>query len=302
MLYLSSYYGIQDVNVDDVIKHHGILGQKWGKRNGPPYPLKSSAHSSSEKKAGWRKSLSKDNSIAQSKKIQKPKVSSRSDVAGIGAEAAALLFEAGLTVAYVVAVNHHFNKKMEQDINENVRNNNTDIKKKIKGKHTEAQDQAAINPDFNLGKLENSMNCTMCTTAYELRRRGYDVEANVTTKGRRTKDTMSWFNLSKADVHSSNSYDAIKKELLAQPEGSRGNFMSGVGPFDSRHSMVWERKGNDVVIRDCQSNTVYDSIDTSIVNKRSRQKYEFYRSDNAEINWETVKDAVVERKERGKIK
>ena len=19
--------------------HHGILGQKWGKRNGPPYPL-----------------------------------------------------------------------------------------------------------------------------------------------------------------------------------------------------------------------------------------------------------------------
>ncbi len=37
--------------------HHGILGQKWGSRNGPPYPLGSSDHSSSEKKAGWRKSL-----------------------------------------------------------------------------------------------------------------------------------------------------------------------------------------------------------------------------------------------------
>ena len=26
-------------NIDDIIEHHGILGQKWGKQNGPPYPL-----------------------------------------------------------------------------------------------------------------------------------------------------------------------------------------------------------------------------------------------------------------------
>ena len=31
--------------------HHGILGQKWGKRNGPPYPLKEGQKSSVEKKA-----------------------------------------------------------------------------------------------------------------------------------------------------------------------------------------------------------------------------------------------------------
>ena len=37
--------------------HHGILGQKWGKRNGPLYPLGASDHSVSEKKAGWRKTL-----------------------------------------------------------------------------------------------------------------------------------------------------------------------------------------------------------------------------------------------------
>jgi len=39
--------------------HHGILGMKWGKRNGPPYPLSPSAHSMTEKKAGWRESLDK---------------------------------------------------------------------------------------------------------------------------------------------------------------------------------------------------------------------------------------------------
>lgn len=37
--------------------HHGILGQRWGKRNGPPYPLDAEDHSASEKKAGWRKSV-----------------------------------------------------------------------------------------------------------------------------------------------------------------------------------------------------------------------------------------------------
>lgn len=39
------------------LAHHGILGQKWGHRNGPPYPLGDSDHSAAEKKAGWRKSL-----------------------------------------------------------------------------------------------------------------------------------------------------------------------------------------------------------------------------------------------------
>ena len=30
--------------------HHGILGMKWGKRNGPPYPLHESDKSAAEKK------------------------------------------------------------------------------------------------------------------------------------------------------------------------------------------------------------------------------------------------------------
>lgn len=33
------------------LEHHQILGAKWGKKNGPPYPLGSGDHSSAEKKA-----------------------------------------------------------------------------------------------------------------------------------------------------------------------------------------------------------------------------------------------------------
>lgn len=48
------------VKTNGELYHHGVLGQKWGVKNGPPYPLKPSAHSASEKKAGWTKSVSGD--------------------------------------------------------------------------------------------------------------------------------------------------------------------------------------------------------------------------------------------------
>lgn len=38
----------------DELAHFGILGMKWGKRNGPPYPLADKDHSASEKKAEIR--------------------------------------------------------------------------------------------------------------------------------------------------------------------------------------------------------------------------------------------------------
>ena len=56
-----SYYNDNDYR--DYLAHHGILGQKWGKRNGPPYPLGYGDHSASEKRADWEKSVAKSKSI-----------------------------------------------------------------------------------------------------------------------------------------------------------------------------------------------------------------------------------------------
>ena len=36
---------------DESLSHHGIEGQKWGVKNGPPYPLDAGDHSTAEKRA-----------------------------------------------------------------------------------------------------------------------------------------------------------------------------------------------------------------------------------------------------------
>jgi len=55
---------------DHYLAHHGILGQKWGRKNGPPYPLEPKDHSASEKKAGWTTSLKEKHAEKKRKKQQ----------------------------------------------------------------------------------------------------------------------------------------------------------------------------------------------------------------------------------------
>jgi len=52
------------------LQHHGISGQKWGVKNGPPYPIAPKNHSKSEKKANWQYSLNRNtNEKSKLKKI-----------------------------------------------------------------------------------------------------------------------------------------------------------------------------------------------------------------------------------------
>lgn len=56
---MSELYSNNDWRNYEELKHHGILGQKWGVKNGPPYPLDEGDHSAAEKKAGWKESIGK---------------------------------------------------------------------------------------------------------------------------------------------------------------------------------------------------------------------------------------------------
>ncbi len=63
-------YYIGAIQCTPYLEHHGILGMKWGKQNGPPYPLDAEDHSKAEKKAGWRKSLGASGKETSVKKIK----------------------------------------------------------------------------------------------------------------------------------------------------------------------------------------------------------------------------------------
>lgn len=86
----------------EYLAHHGILGQKWGKKNGPPYPLDASDHSASEKRAGWRKSLDKD-SPAKYNKSGSGKKSDQSEKKGLTDKQKRALKVAGVAFAAALA-------------------------------------------------------------------------------------------------------------------------------------------------------------------------------------------------------
>ena len=82
--------------------HHGILGMKWGKRNGPPYPLDEKDHSASEKKAGWRKSLEEKREAKKAQKQLKKKKALTEEEKNIKKHNL-LTFGAGMIVGGVVS-------------------------------------------------------------------------------------------------------------------------------------------------------------------------------------------------------
>lgn len=45
-------------SIDIFVNHHGVLGQKYGVKNGPPYPLEEGDHSSSEESAAKKAGIS----------------------------------------------------------------------------------------------------------------------------------------------------------------------------------------------------------------------------------------------------
>lgn len=75
-----------DYVYEDELRHHGIDGMRWGKRNGPPYPLRPEDHSAAEKKAAQSnshysaKSNEKSGGESKAADLKKNKVETNSKV------------------------------------------------------------------------------------------------------------------------------------------------------------------------------------------------------------------------------
>lgn len=179
----------------DYICHHGIKGQKWGVKNGPPYPLGASQKSPKEKRYKVSRIKSNlDETTDRFKKAhnkfvnEKTKDGSLNDyewsvedlknelsfvkpkVADIGRN-----FVTNLKIGKekinryndIVDPESQLPKKKQKDISDSFDDTTDDM----------IDDIEKVNVSVFTYRLQPKINCTMCVTAYELRRRGYDVMA-----------------------------------------------------------------------------------------------------------------------------
>ena len=147
------------------------------------------------------------------------------------------------------------------------------------------EDMAACNPKYLKGGVYKN-NCISCALAYDMRRRGYDVESSPIDTTSATNGSLpvqlGFYKGEKLEVFEvpKDLYAATKQfsnQILKYGDGSRGmlriRWKNGDG-----HAAVWEVNGNSVIIRDPQNNTI---IDLSDYMRRAKTFY-YFRTDNLE--------------------
>lgn len=200
-----------------VIEHHGIKGQKWGTRHGPPYPLSDKAHNSvvkgkdgSSKTASSKSETSKPKASKAETPKSKPHILTRKpSMKGAKADAEkerksikdrwnelstgkkvaiGIAATAALATATYLVVKNVKPKSIETDFlkgkfDASMFDSETGLLRKTEKEAaaTVLDDMKHVNPNF--GKPGYDTNCIMCSSTMELRRRGFNVEAGAELTG-----------------------------------------------------------------------------------------------------------------------
>lgn len=228
----------------DYLMHHGIKGQKWGVRNGPPYPLNQTAHN---------KVVKADQSAKYGAKQQPTANAPKQSIL----------------------------KRKDRD-------------------YSEREDMKLINP------LKGNENCVSCTMAYDLRRRGYDVTAGNDMTDLDIDDFIGMYKNTKLvdpvkldrqipfetreklARHGKNyEYANAMADQMISGGNQRGNLLLQWDEY-SGHSVAYEVKNNRLIVRDCQSNEVFeDKAARNMMAAATGIKY--YRMDNLTPDVEQMK-------------
>lgn len=334
----SSKNSCEEIIYGGYLSHHGIQGQKWGHRNGPPYPLKPEMHSKAEKVAQKsRKDSNKEPTVIGSTRGQKTSFKERrqnnkaaegqkfldsmdvdlskivdrerSKKGGTSSEVITdfifALFDpvSAISLGTKAAISAYENHKVKNYLKKRDENGTKDPKTGLYLKSKEGDDKSdlsAVNPAVHNMNDNTKNNCMLCTTTYDLRKRGFDVTAQLDSQGYNLHDLKKWY--PKATVQKNNRYgadgralnqkeyvDKTIKNLLKQGDGARGNIMvqfNGGGG----HSIIYEIQNGKVVFKDGQINKVYSSPE-KFLNRTTVNA--FARLDNVEPNYEEIKKHCV---------
>jgi hypothetical protein len=126
----------------------------------------------------------------------------------------------------------------------------------IEGEHSIQQDLAAVNPKYGTS-VGHSLNCGNCTAAYELRRRGIDVEARP-REWMRPDEWAGMFEDFQQQKPTSRTkvkvVEELEQKILSWGDGARGTIFGNWDRKDVGHFFSVEVSGGKVMFVDSQSN------------------------------------------------
>lgn len=323
---------------DDHLSHHGIKGQRWGVTNGPPYPLSYGDHNASEKSAGWQTSLKRHLSDRKLKKLERRLADEvgiltydqnlKKTIADVKKNKENGFFKVGGTTFHVDEFKdiddfikadkdrikkakskyEEAKKEYESKFGEDKSDGKTGLKMK-KTESTADSDMKAVNPGYSIFREATTLNCMPCTAAYELRRRGYDVQAQATGHGYQEEAIEKWFPNSKLEeLYKPTVYDwqltqsitraslcmnydlakTVNDKLLKQGNGARGNLMLTYDAY-SGHAINYEVDNGELILRDCQTGKKIKHKKLYLSSCATAQSV---RLDNVDFDPEAIKEAV----------
>lgn len=247
------------------IAHHGIKGQTWGVRNGPPYPLRVGAKSAKEKRAEKEPNNPGYSGSKLGQKLANKVLSmTGNQKTGVAAEIA---IYAAVNIAPLIAyfgIMIYATKKAmkaeEDEAKERFENR--------KPKHIEELPKLdkPMPPEESM-KVTNqgfpdyghTLNCTFCTTAMVMREKGYDVQAKTTDHAWYTNNFWKrTFGIEEQTNMKAKTAKDVVETLRSNGPGSYGN-ISVYWKMGGGHSIFWKNDENgDPHIYDGQAGEEYE--------------------------------------------
>lgn len=183
-------------------------------------------------------------------------------------------------------------------------------------------DIKAVNPGFQNFDENTKSNCVLCTCTYDLRQRGYDVQANKASYGYGLYSSMNhWYTGAECryiqfgggyGVMSSDSDVGTEADLMQQLQnpdqyaddvmnelikngGKRGNLcVCWAPPYGGGHSIVYENTPKGLRIVDCQTAEVYDTPQKCHELLKQTYACRYANLDKAEVNPDTIHEVTNE--------
>ena len=283
----------------NTLQHYGIAGQKWGIRRWQYEDGKFNE----EGKIRYFGKKSGDSNGDGPKDYETGKINYEMDpvlamyAITLGVYVAGAGVAVGASAIHDASISHKIKKYEKHKATEET-DPKTGLKLKDPADTTTKEDMVDVNMEHRYwmfhgnDRVGRTENCMLCTTALDLKRRGYDVKAGKSTEGFNEDELKKWYK--KPKIEKDNLGEIIKK-LKNEPEGSYGNFMC-IWKMGGGHSMFYRIENGKIAIYDAQSGKYYKDITKSDLYSMmwgGSNEYNgtcYVRTDNLEINTKYLKE------------